>query len=181
MERKGWFKIDGVQDGDRTIEQQLIGLESALAEADGATVLDLGCAEGLIARKFAKAGAKVLGVEILRENVDEAVRQCEGYRVKVAHDNVELFLDGEHEHDIVLALSVLHKLRRPSDAARRIGQIARSMVVIRLPPEMRGFVLDSRSGNVRHEVTQPLNEVGWKLVAEVKGPLEEWTGYYRPA
>ena len=51
---KGWFVTDG-RAGDRTLAQQLVGLDKI--NVQGATVLDVGCAEGLISIEMAKRGA----------------------------------------------------------------------------------------------------------------------------
>ena len=143
MQHKGWYKIAGVQDGDRTLDQQLLGLGLALERCGGQRILDLGCAEGLIARAFCQAGAQsVRGVEIIRANAEEARRQCAGYPVKIHCQNVEEFVDirwkaaqaGYDSFDCVLALAILHKLKNPSRAAAFIGMVARQSAVIRLPP-----------------------------------------------
>ena len=47
----GWFTT-AKRPGDRTLEQQLVGLDKVLAEVAGKTVLDAGCAEGLISMEI---------------------------------------------------------------------------------------------------------------------------------
>lgn len=187
-QHKGWFRIDGVQDGDRTLEQQLIGLQPALAEASGRTLLDLGCAEGLIAREFCKAGAEsVRGVEIVQANAAEARRQCAHWPVKIHCQNVEAFVaerfnkaaDGRLQWDCVLALAILHKLRNPRVVAEFIAMVVNELAVIRLPPGTPGYVQDARSGNVRCDITEVMVQHGLSLVSVEQGPFGEWMGYYR--
>ena len=67
---EGWFSTHG-RDGDRTIDQQLLGLDPLFDEVKGKTVLDIGCAEGLISLHLCtKFKAKsVHGVEIIASHV----------------------------------------------------------------------------------------------------------------
>lgn len=187
-QHKGWFRIEGVQDGDRTLDQQLIGLQPALAEATGRSFLDLGCAEALIARRFCEAGARtVRGVEIVPANAEEARRQCAAWPVKIHCQNVEDYVRERQEKaqrgqlgwDCVLALAILHKLRRPDRVAEFIGRVTVELAVIRLPPHTPGFVLDARSDNVRYDITGVLHQHGLQLADVTEGPYGEWMGYYR--
>jgi ubiquinone/menaquinone biosynthesis C-methylase UbiE len=56
----------------------------------GQTVLDLGCGEGVFARRFAQAGAKVIAVDIAPELISIAEKKSVGanieYRVASAHE-----------------------------------------------------------------------------------------------
>jgi 2-polyprenyl-3-methyl-5-hydroxy-6-metoxy-1,4-benzoquinol methylase len=65
---KGWLSVPGIREhADRTLAEQMLGLDKAVAECKGKRVLDLGCAEGLIGLEFAKAGAvNVVGIESLQ-------------------------------------------------------------------------------------------------------------------
>lgn len=122
MAEKGWFQVPGIRpDGDRTAEEQLMGLDLALAEAKGKTVLDLGCAEGVIALEFAKAGARsVFGIELLESHLVVARQVCAGYPVRFQCANLRDVIAREREsselwkYDIVLALGIIHKLHDPS-------------------------------------------------------------------
>lgn len=139
---KGWFKVRGHQDGDRTIESQLLGLEVLAAEFKGRRVLDLGCAEGLIGRHCVDAwgAASVDGVTVVQYEIDHARELCAGrpqtfFRGDLA--NVEgmnkLSAELAPHYDIVLLLSVLHKSRQPMKMLEWAVQFAREFVVIRLP------------------------------------------------
>lgn len=182
---KGWFKIAGVQDGDRTLEQQMLGLAPALADVEGRTVLDLGCAEGLVGREFLKAGAsEYFGIEIVTANAEEARRQLSDFeQAVIANDNLDhhIFANSPPKHykaDLVLALAILHKLRDPGRAIRWIGEVATVRAVIRTAERTPGYVLDVRSGEQRFEIVAPLKEAGLVLDRVETGPFNEWTGHF---
>lgn len=185
--RKGWFEIPGVQTGDRTIAEQMIGLDIALAEAGGARVLDLGCAEGLITREFVRRGAlRALGVEIVADNAIEASYQCGGLPIDIVTADVGDWLQFRagwpgDDADITLALAILHKLKNPTAAARVIARRTSRLAVVRLPPATPGFVLDARSGNVVHDITAAFAAEGLRLAEVCTGPRNEWMGHYRRA
>src|SRR5687767_7675026 len=76
----GWFKIPNLQKGKVDLGRQTRGLDVVRAACPGATVLDLGCAEGLVSIELAKAGARLIhGVELIgdRLQVAEALFQAQ--------------------------------------------------------------------------------------------------------
>lgn len=137
MTRKGWFKIPGLQDGDRSAEEQLRGLSPALAECAGKTVLDLGAAEGLISAAFARAGAlRVLAVELVPEHVAASRKVCKGLPVRMVQAELAHYITNNPEHeqfDIVLALGIAHKLHDPGICIAFAARVARDLVVFRGP------------------------------------------------
>lgn len=178
--RKGWFKIAGVQDGDRSLEEQLRGVQPAIAEAQGARVLDLGCAEGLIAREFAQAGAaEVCGVEILSEHIAVAQKVCEGLPVWFVQGDLADLSD-LGKWDIVLALAVVHKLHDPVVGLQYAARSSSKWVIVRLPlrgDPMRG-ILESKHSGKTVAVADVLQAEGFRLDASYAGargePVQHW-------
>jgi SAM-dependent methyltransferase len=138
--RKGWFRIAGVQDGDRSLKDQLKGLAPALAEASGKSVLDLGSAEGLISLEFARAGARrVVGLEVVVEHVELARKLCAGSVCEFhAVDLDKVAVDLDVGYDVVLMLAIIHKLKEPARVLSMFASIARELVVFRMPAFWEG-------------------------------------------
>jgi predicted RNA methylase len=131
MMRHGWFVIPGMQTGDRTLEEQIIAVRPALAEAKGRTVLDMGCAEGLIGLEFARAGAlAVHGMDAVRGHIDvaEEVGQGQPMTFECADLNV---LGAPRPYDIVLALGVIHKLHEPGVGLKWAADCTRRLLLVR--------------------------------------------------
>ena len=135
---KGWLSVPGIRErADRTLAEQTHGLEAAFAEAQGATVLDLGCAEGLIGREFAIRGAtRVLGMELLQDHLDVARKACAD-QPQMEFRQTNLFYHAQTVHpepyDIVLALSVIHKMPVPETLLRWAAKSARKLLLLRAP------------------------------------------------
>lgn len=185
--RRGWFAIPGVQAGDRTVEQQLKGLGPLFDEVSGKTVLDLGCAEGMIARELITRGASfVQGMEGNRAFVDRAEQVLDGVRGGVLHCDLNgiwampSHADGDR-WDVVLMLAVLHKLREPGTTLRYVAQHQPGLIVVRLPPETAPVIVDSRSGNRPYNVQADLETHGYALEQVTRGHFDEWCGYFRRA
>lgn len=175
---KGWFKVAG-RDGDRTLEQQLTGLEPLFAECAGKMILDVGCAEGLISMELAREGAlHVRGVEIVPGHVAVANRLKGNLRCdfKTADANTWVPIG---QYDIVIALALLHKLRDPTLACIRFARACQSLMVIRLPPEHAPFIVDERSGFKKHDIDRTMKVCGFELETVTCGHLREWVGFYR--
>lgn len=191
---KGWFKIAGVQDGDRTIEQQLKGLKPLFPEVADKWVLDLGCAEGLVGMELcAKHGAFwVDGITLVPSEAEtgNAVSNARGIDnfVIYAHDLNDVpglhalgdREDGIEEHyDVILMLAVLHKLREPIRVLHSIlAKWAAGLVVIRTAGATPGYICDPRSGNRKFDVVKAMAP-DYRLERVESGPFNEWTGYFR--
>lgn len=135
--RHGWFKIPGLQDGDRSAEEQLLGLEVALANCRGKTVLDLGAAEGVISAAFAFSGAShVLAVEMVPEHCAAARIVCAGKPVTVVQAELRGYIEENPEpiqFDIVLALGIAHKLHDPASLLSFAARACKDTLIFRGP------------------------------------------------
>ncbi len=186
MGKGTWFKIPGIQDGERDLAEQMKGLAPAPREASGRTVWDLGCAEGLIAFEFMKTGATVEAIDcngVLLE-VAEAQRaqlpEEEKARVSFARADLrEVLAEGlTASFDIVLALAVVHKLVEPEKALRYIARAARSLVVIRLPGGSTGK-FKSKNHGTPCDVNAAMPQHGFDLERTEQGPRDELVQYWR--
>lgn len=177
--KRGWFHIPGVQEGDRTLEQQMTGLASMLDYVKGKTVLDLGCAEGLISLEAYKAGAsKVHAVDV---NVDFIpVAQQQGGGVAFVQHNLRAGLPPgfDAQYDVVLALAIIHKMYDPEAFTRQVAGYSRDRVVIRLPRKSLGFVRGKHAQHMTCDIPAVMRQEGFDLLDTVPGPNDEQVQYW---
>lgn len=173
---KGWFKI-GDRDGDRTLEMQMLGLDPLMDECKGATVLDVGCAEGLLSMEMAKRGAHVHGIDIVESHIETA-KSLRG-NLSCSFEVADAATYEPEEHDIVLMLAILQKLKDPSHACAKYARVARDLIVMRLPPAHAPVILDRRSGKVRHDMKAVMTWYGFEQERVTEGPFNEWTAFFR--
>jgi SAM-dependent methyltransferase len=178
---KGWFEIPGVQRGDRTLAQQMLGLAPLLPMVTGKAVLDLGSAEGLIGLELLRAGAALVhGIELVPERVDLANQACRDYPA--------LFVQGDLSdldqldrgpflacYDVVLALAIMHKLAEPEQLLAAAIERALDLLVIRAEP----VFTDRRSGHRPIRVAETVRSSGFILLHETIGTFKEWTAIYQ--
>lgn len=131
---QGWFDMKG-RPGARSLAEQMEGLQPALDECGGKSVLDLGCAEGLIALEFARAGAAViLGIEAQARFIEVAqtLRFPDGCEAKFQRMNLKRVTPADAiPHDIVLCLAIIHKLKHPETGLRFAARSARDLLLLR--------------------------------------------------
>lgn len=193
---KGWFVIPGVQAGDRTLEDQRRGLEAAIAEVQNAraagtplSVLDLGCAEGLLGREFVLAGAdQVVGVELVREHVIVACQVCKDVMppLELVHSGIAEFAIVEQKRepfrrfDLVLALSVCHKLRDPSVGLRYAARAARRLLCFRNAARFAGGgSVQAKHGTASADAWQIFAREGLVLERRERSSRGEAVEYWR--
>lgn len=148
--RKGWFIIPGMQDGDRTLEQQVEALRPAIAECAGKTVLDIGCAEALVTREFILGGAvRAFGVDAVPDHLEVARGICKGLPVefalaKLGTDPMPKSPFGDKTYDIVLALGVAHKLPFPEVGITIAAQMSHGLVLLRSGVRQQGGIITAK-------------------------------------
>jgi SAM-dependent methyltransferase len=177
--KKGWFVTKG-RPGDRTLKQQLMGLDALLKACPNKTVLDIGCAEGLIGIELAKRGAAAVhGIEFVEQHLVVANKLRGDLPCTFELADAQHYVPVRQYH-IVIMLAVLHKLKFPEEACMRFANAADEMVVLRLPPEHAPIIVDARS-NFRHtDMDGVMRLAGFHLKrAACDGPFGEWVGTYR--
>ncbi|MGO1079952.1 methyltransferase domain-containing protein [Inquilinus sp. CA228] len=180
---RGWFDAPGVA-GDRTLAQQMVGLDHLVQAAPGRTVLDLGCAEGLIGLVLMRAGAVALdGIDLVHNRIVAAGRNAEAAGVEARYwcQDLDGFADWAPEdlaprYDLVLALSIAHKLARPDRFLEAAAARCDGLLAVRLPAPV---IQDRRSGFVPVDVPALLDRAGFDLEATPAGSLGEWIGLFR--
>lgn len=192
VETRGWFDVPGTQEGERALSEQLEGLERLGDEVSGRAVLDVGCAEGLIGLHLASVhGARlVIGVDPNRDFVARARQLVETHGTYDAEFH-EAALGYSHRHDrqvlgrvlagrrpdVVLLLSVLHKMHYPETFLEvLLTEWQPGLVVVRAPPPGVFFV----TKHSRRPVNLGLEMESWgyALSGEDCGPRESWVGYF---
>ena len=177
---KGWFTGLG-RDGDRDVNEQMQGLEQLLREVPGKTVLDAGCAEGLVSIELAKAGAAAVhGLEIVDNYIGIAQKLAADAGVPCTFEqaNLNYYEPGGRRFDIVLMGAILHKLKNPSAVCSVLAGVCDDLCVIRLPPT-GPLIRDLRSEMVPHDILTVMASEGFTLESEGEGPRNEWQGYFR--
>ena len=176
-EKLGWFHTKR-RPGDRAFDQQLTGLGPLINKVKGKSVLDIGCAEGLISHHLVDMGAVAAhGVEIVKGHIEVAnkLRKDRACHFEVGDANE---WTPKRQYDIVILLAILHKLRDPAAACRRFADAARELVVIRLPP-YGTTIVDERSDFQPFDIAEVMKDAGFELgLNGPLGPFDEWMGYY---
>lgn len=176
---KGWFAIPGVQDGDRTIAEQLTGLDRMLGLVAGKHVLDLGCAEGAIAHACLDHGAaSVIAVDNNRSFAERAKKSFR-LTVEIADLNHWPAGDIDRSADVVLLLAIVHKLAEPAFSLRTWAGLARQWIVIRLPIGSTGIFRSKATGHRLCDTHAVLSSHGFALDGDVEGPRGERVHYWR--
>jgi predicted RNA methylase len=172
MMRHGWIAIDGVQTGDRTLHEQTAALRRAIAECAGRTVIEFGCAEGLIAREFIRAGAKSAQCfEVSADHLAVAHEQCAGLPMEFIL--CDLNLEASQlvvRADIVLCLGIAHKLLDPGAGIRLAADSSLDLVLIRSGRREVDGIITSKHRGGKCDSHATMRERGFVLERVEIGP-----------
>ena len=149
---RGWVQAESLPDVDLDDLNSPHTL-AVLAVPARATVLDIGCGAGVVARALAARGCKVWGLEMDARRAASARHHC----VEVLETDVETVdLATEFEgrtFDVVLCLDVLEHLRNPAAALGKVTTVLApgGSVVISIPNITHGALrLELLRGRFRY-------------------------------
>ena len=147
----------------------------------GKTILELGCAEGLMSQWFVdrNGAASVHGIEIVQGHVDLGRQHIVGRQVKLEVANCDTWRP-KRAYDVSVALALLHKLQDPLACLAAMAEATKEMVVVRLPSACSPWVItDARTDFRPWDVDKCLRLNGFELVDSTMGPFNEPTGFWR--
>jgi 2-polyprenyl-3-methyl-5-hydroxy-6-metoxy-1,4-benzoquinol methylase len=172
--KHGWFEIDGLQTGVHKLENRLNALRMLAEHAKDATILDLGCAEGLISAWLYDQGPArfVDGVEQHPPYLKTA-RELHGrnpafrfFQCNVNEGFDDLILTKLlPNYDIVLCLCLAHKLQHPRQFLLKAARLCNRFFALHLPYDI---INDPRSGRRNIDPTKEVFEpLGFKCIVHV--------------
>jgi len=108
---------------------RILAAHAGVTDWRGASILDVGCGGGQIARAFATNGARVIGFEVNYEKAADVARGSVGYgstgslRALAADAHRLPFVD--HAFDLVILADVLEHVKKPAIVAQEVARVLR--------------------------------------------------------
>ncbi len=168
---RGWFDIPGVQQGERDLTDQVKGLDTLRRYAEGKTVLDLGCAEGLLSHWLCANGAvhaDGLDYNSTRIAVGQGLVSARVHLHVADLNDLSTLPPLRPRYDIVLLLAILQKLKRPEAlldyALARCGYL----LAIRTPAPV---IDDARSEHRPLDIAARVSSAGFVLLQRSSSPV----------
>lgn len=180
----GWFEIPDVQTGERKLGERVGPLKPLLPLAKGASVLDLGCAEGLIGKWLAdRGGARLIhGIDKHAPYLATARKIMPARQYKAKFDVCDFDewaaqregLGLQPSYNIVLALNVAQKLKDPRAFLLDVAALASDAFVYSGPARV---LKDARSGNVPLDIEKLVVPLGFVLKSFDPGKRDPARGH----
>jgi 2-polyprenyl-3-methyl-5-hydroxy-6-metoxy-1,4-benzoquinol methylase len=165
-------------------------LDELLARADPASLLDVGCGEGVLVHQWAQRlqGRRIVGIDLEEESIQDGWEQRQApnlqYRVMRVAENLP-FADGEF--DLASAIEVLEHVPDPAHTLAEMARCASRHLLVSVPrePLWRGLNM-ARGAYLRELGNTPGHLNHWSrrsfvrllarhgTVAEVRSPFP-WT------
>jgi ubiquinone/menaquinone biosynthesis C-methylase UbiE len=173
-----WGKVAGwynrlLEEGEDTYQEQLIkpNLLRILNPRQGEEILDVGCGQGFFARELAKAGAKVLGIDIAGELIKLAKEQSgenETYLVLSAERMTSLSSGRFDAAICVLALQNIKNLQAAiSEISRVLKPGGRCILVLNHPafriPAASSWLYDEKTDIQYRNISKYLSEISQEV------------------
>lgn len=115
----------------------LLRLDEAATTLHPASVLDVGCGEGIVTERLARrlAPAEVLGVDADEARLREEWRARSIPNLSFATGSAYALPFDDGSFDLVCAIEVLEHLERPTDALSEMRRVSRRALLLSVPNE----------------------------------------------
>ena len=112
-------------------------VDEAAASLAPASVLDVGCGEGVVTERLARllAPAPILGVDADEAHLSKQWRARSGANLSFATGSAYELPYADGNFDLVCAVEVLEHLERPRDALAEMSRVAGSALLLSVPNE----------------------------------------------
>jgi 2-polyprenyl-3-methyl-5-hydroxy-6-metoxy-1,4-benzoquinol methylase len=118
------------------LERFLGTLDTAVRELGPASILDVGCGEGVVTERLAAVtGAPTIGVDIGDERLQEEWRSREGGRLSFQPASAYALPFPDRSFACVCTIEVLEHLERPRDALVELARVAERALLLSVPRE----------------------------------------------
>lgn len=103
------------------------GLLGTCGDVAGLRALDLGCGQGYFARQLARGGAKVTGIDLSKQQIENARRHESEYPLGIDYLVMDTIRVDDHwpveSFDLITACMALHDMPEPDEALRSAGKV----------------------------------------------------------
>jgi len=140
-------------------------LDDLLVRGAPASVLDVGCGEGVLVHRWAQRldGARIVGVDLREESIQAgwAERQAPNLEYRVLEDGDLPFSSGEFE--LVSAIEVLEHVPDPEHTLDEMARCASGHLLVSVPHEPLWRMLNMARGAY------------WRALGNTPGHLNHWS------
>ncbi len=164
----GWYN-QHLEENDDTYQEKLIkpNLLRILSPKPGEEILDVGCGQGFFARELARAGAKVVGVDVAGELIKLAKEhpgKNETYLVLSAEKMVSL---SSNRFDAAICILALQNIKNLQAAISEISRVlkpgGRLVLVLNHPtfriPGASSWAYDEKTSTQYRNINKYLSEI----------------------
>lgn len=128
--------------------------DSLVAASGAASVLEVGCGEGYLARRLAARGLNVVATEPDSEALGQAVRLTaeNGLAIRFEHAAIEELDPSNHAVSLVVCCEVLEHVASPDDSLEHLSKLAAPWLLASVPREPLWRVLNLARGAYWHSL-----------------------------
>lgn len=134
-----WFNTN-ITEGLRDLDERVSGLGSlkksikTFQNVDNVSILDVGCAEGLIGDWLTEANGIITGIDADQDKIDAAKKLFPKQTfIQGNADSIAELIPEDAKYDVVLLLAILQKLNDPMPTLLEALKRSRKFVAIRVP------------------------------------------------
>ncbi len=119
------------------VDRFLTAVEESVRELRPGSLLDVGCGEGVVTERLARAlpATRVVGVGVAQPGLLDEWERRRAPKLGFAPGSAYALPYGENEFDVVTAFEVLEHLERPSEALAELARVAERALVLSVPRE----------------------------------------------